>query len=486
MRAQPVLHQPGGAAVTVPHERRDDDRLAFVARHLHDLRVDTLRTVSVPVPAGPAERLLAALDDPCALLWEPAEDAAVSGVGVARRIELAGTRRFDTLRTAAARLWPAIESVVHPACAPLAEVLDRPRLFGGLSFAVGAASAAPWDAFGDGSFVLPRWRYTRTTAGAALSLTVAGDDLVSGSGPWLEALESLLDRLSVAHDPGLDAAAARRPAAALAVDRPSPDVWSAQVEAIRAAIGDGRFEKIVAAHRFDVELAAGIDPLAVVGHLAGGLRASTRFLFRRGDAAFLGATPERLVARHGRRIETEALAGSIARGAAHAEQLLASGKDRREHQLVVEPIVRRLQPLCDALEVVGAPRIRTLRDVLHLHTPITGHLKSVEEGGPRDVLALVELLHPTPAVGGVPTEESLRWIAEHEAVGRGWYAGPIGWFDAVGDGEFAVALRAAVVQGTRAHLYAGAGIVADSDPHLEYLETELKARSLLDALGVDS
>jgi isochorismate synthase EntC len=115
--------------------------------------------------------------------------------------------------------------------------------------------------------------------------------------------------------------------------------------------------------------------------------------------------------------------------------------------------------------------------VLHLRTPVLAELRE-----PHHVLELVERLHPTPAVGGVPRTEALAWIAEHERRPRGWYAGPVGWFDAAGDGEFSVALRSGLLLGSTAHLYAGGGIVADSDAAGELAETQLKLAALLDAL----
>jgi isochorismate synthase EntC len=148
---------------------------------------------------------------------------------------------------------------------------------------------------------------------------------------------------------------------------------------------------------------------------------------------------------------------------------------------VVEAIREALAPLCSSLEVPTEPRIRRLRHVLHLQTSITGRLDSDVH-----VLDLVEALHPTPAVGGVPTIEALRCIAELESQPRGWYAGPVGWFDQTGDGEFAVAIRSGLVRGRHAFVYAGAGIVRDSDSTKEYEETGLKQRALLDALGVDT
>ena len=145
---------------------------------------------------------------------------------------------------------------------------------------------------------------------------------------------------------------------------------------------------------------------------------------------------------------------------------------------MVDAIVRRLEPLCESLRVAERPSVRELKDVLHLHTEIRGEL-----AGDRHVLDLVEMLHPTPAVGGVPTAAAVEWIREHETHARGWYAAPVGWFDADGDGELMVALRSCVLAGDRAWLWAGAGIVADSDPIAELAETALKEQALLGALG---
>ena len=217
------------------------------------------------------------------------------------------------------------------------------------------------------------------------------------------------------------------------------------------------------------------EDAALLRRLSQGLKASIRFAFRGDGRTFLGATPERLVRKQGREVETEAQAGSLDSRAA-AAALLASEKDLREHQLVVDDIVSRLGPWCARLEASPRPTVRELRDVLHLLTPIAGTLAA-----PHHVLELVRELHPTPAVGGVPTAAAVEWITRHEAP-RGWYAGPVGYFDRDGDGDFAVALRCCLLHGEEALLFAGAGIVADSDPELELRETELKRQTLLAAL----
>jgi salicylate biosynthesis isochorismate synthase len=219
----------------------------------------------------------------------------------------------------------------------------------------------------------------------------------------------------------------------------------------------------------------------VVGPRRTGSRADPRGLVdqgRRGAATFLGATPERLLYKRGLQFFTEALAGTFRRSQSDfAAELLRSPKEHEEHQPVLDAILERLAPHAEQLEYRPNPELRELPSLLHLRTPIAGRLRA-----PKHILELVADLHPTPAVGGVPTTQALQWIAEHERHERGWYAGPIGWFDAAGDGEFMVALRSGIVEGNTVTAFAGAGIVQGSDPESEFAETELKFTALLDAL----
>ncbi|MEM8961964.1 MAG: isochorismate synthase [Acidobacteriota bacterium] len=472
------------AVMTAPPRRRPaDDLRAFVADTVDRAVAAHAETVvvSVPAPLVSSEALLRVepgdAGEQTALLWHPEADGlyAFSGVGTCWRIDLSGPHRFADLRQQARHIWRDLVSASHPD-------VDAPsaRFFGGLAFSVGAADDAPWRGFGDGGFVLPRLRYASDGEAASLSLAVRAEE-------WHGERESMLDRLD--HTLAGLAAADRvvRLVPELITEAREVHVapieqWTAQIDAIRGVIRDGGFRKIVAARRSEVELAQTANPGAVLERLSRGLVASTRFAFCRPGATFLGATPERLVRRIGRTVLTDALAGSIAVGETAGDVLLASDKDREEHRLVVEDIVTRLRPLTERLDVAPRPEIRALREVLHLLTPIAGELRSPAP----DVIELAEALHPTPAVGGVPTADALHWITTHEPAPRGWYAGPIGWFDAAGDGDFAVALRSCVLAGHRAYLYAGAGIVADSDPVLEYHETELKKQAMLAALGVAS
>ena len=161
-----------------------------------------------------------------------------------------------------------------------------------------------------------------------------------------------------------------------------------------------------------------------------------------------------------------------------ARELLDSAKDRHEQQLVVESIQRRLHRSVANLHIPD-PKIYPLHNIQHLNTPIIGLLRE-----PEGVLPLVERLHPTPALGGTPRRAALEFLRETEPVPRGWYGAPVGWIDHTLDGKFAVAIRSAVTQNSRVWMYAGAGVVADSVPKMEWEETELKFRPMVEALGI--
>jgi isochorismate synthase EntC len=177
-------------------------------------------------------------------------------------------------------------------------------------------------------------------------------------------------------------------------------------------------------------------------------------------------------------VRTEALAGTAPTSEADAEQILRdSEKDLEEHVLVVREVERRLRALASTVERPERPAIRRLPNVLHLCTPISAELDH-----DLHVLDVAALLHPTPAVGGVPRESAIDWILTHENTPRGWYSGPVGWLDSAGDGELSVALRSGLLVGDRAYVWAGGGIVRDSKPRAEYEEAALKLTAFLDAL----
>jgi isochorismate synthase len=254
------------------------------------------------------------------------------------------------------------------------------------------------------------------------------------------------------------------------------------------SIAAGEIEKVVLARSLGVRH----DGRFELGRFLDSLRriypSCVSFAVSCGGDAFVGATPESLVRLEGDRVAACALAGSAPRGRSpEQDEVLGRGlreskKDQEEHAVVVRVLRSTLEPLCRELRVSEAPDLMRVEGIQHLRTRFEGRVLRDADGRP-SLLELVAALHPTPAVGGAPRREALEWIERCEGMDRGWYAGPVGWIDAEGGGEFRVALRSGLIrggaQGDRARLFAGAGIVAGSDPESELRETRLKLRALL-------
>jgi menaquinone-specific isochorismate synthase len=428
--------------------------------------------VAMPAPIAPVAALLAAWPaNAPAVAWSNAGLALV-GLGVACELRGTGEARWAEV-VAAARRIEAGGAVVGGATMPPAALgFARPRFVGGAAFAPGTADRAPWIGFGDAWFALPRWTYVHDGVHAWLVLAVTPGEAREPS-RW--AGEHAMLRAAI------DAPARVRPQAPMRdAQRGDAAQWRAQVTDITDAIARGEFAKIVAARMCVVTLdddARAADLLAALDERQ---PECARVLVRPpGGGALIAATPERLVRRDGEQVACDALAGTIERGPDSASAALrASGKDRREHDLVVRAIADALAAAGADVAIPDEPGVRALRHVLHLHTPIRATLRE-----PRHLLELAARLHPTPAVGGTPTADAVEWIAAHEPAPRGWYASPVGWFDLDGNGELAVAIRSGVLAGPRVHLWAGAGIVAGSDPDRELAETDVKLRAMLGALG---
>jgi menaquinone-specific isochorismate synthase len=370
--------------------------------------------------------------------------------------------------------------------AGLINPLLRPRLFGGFAFQDDFTPDNTWSVFNPAHFVLPHYLLIERQGNRYLAINALlspHEDLPAA----IQALEeALLARLALPAKS--EPAAGHGPPA----ERHYPtdrSLWTVMVDSARDEIAAGRLEKVVLSRVCEIKDEAPIDAVDALERLNAAGHDCYRFLFEPvPHHAFFGATPELLARLQGRSVETMALAGTTGRGKSVEEDerltqgLLASGKDRYEHQLVVDAITTQLGDLMDVLEFDPQPEILKLPNVQHLHTSITGNLHQEPGGG---VLDLVRRLHPTPAMGGVPVAGAIRFLRRTEPVPRGWYAGPIGWIDDRLDGVFAVAIRSAVTQHRRAWLYAGAGIVAESHAEREWAETALKFRTMLAALGVE-
>ncbi len=369
--------------------------------------------------------------------WLHANTAWV-GLGVWAQVNAQGPQRFRKLQRAG-RDWGNAPGPQGPA-------------FVGFGFTPGDHHRSPWwQAFPAGLLVLPE--------------EIHGPiPLDPGDAP---------DAPEVAADPEKVAGTSR-------------EAWREAVEAALAAIAQERLHKVVLARAEVRRFPAAPDPVAVLEALYRRHPEAYCFLYEpTPGVAFVGASPE-LLTRVGPkgRLATAALAGTAPRGATPQEDaalgkaLRQSDKDRREHALVVEAIRRALEPLTLALEVPTSPRLRRLPQVQHLETPIQGTLRPGV-----GLLQVAEALHPTPALGGMPREAALRFIARHEPVPRGWYAAPLGILFPDGTGELAVGIRSALLLGERVVLYAGAGIVAGSDPDREWDETALKMTTMREALA---
>ena len=292
------------------------------------------------------------------------------------------------------------------------------------------------------------------------------------------------------------------------------DAWGGLVADAVARIEDGVLDKVVLARQVDVTANRPFVTSDVLSRLLA--LYPTCMVFR--IDGFLGASPELLIERRGAHVASHPLAGTVGRSGDLATDealiagLLASPKERREHAYVIEGLRRTLGPVCAALDVPDKPTVLELRNVCHLATRLSGVLSAGPDGpaepgasrsGPGhaagqsapsgdetahpglrvpSALQLVARAHPTPAVGGTPTNDAVSYISEVEGFDRGRYAGPVGWMDARGDGSWAIALRSADVDGNHASMYAGAGVVVGSRPETELAETQLKLQALLAAL----
>ena len=403
----------------------------------------------------------------------PTLETALSGAEVAVAHEAQGPERF-------ARIQRFIdETLAHTiAVGDVDAPFGGPHFFSAFAF---LAEAEGGDPFPAARAFVPRWQVARagatTTAVANLLITPESD------------LAGLAERVWRAHGK-FSRFRYHEPAAAAEAVRPefstheTGDYRAAVAQALER-IGAGEFAKIVLARAIDLATPQPLHPLRVLNGLRQRFPECYAFSLANGRGqSFIGASPERLVRVSKGVLETEALAGSIRRGAGASEDaalgasLLQSEKDRREQRLVLETITDRLTHLGLKPEFPPQAGLRKLANVQHLHTPVRAVL-----GGEVRLLAAVGWLHPTPAVGGTPADAAIPRIRGLEGFSRGLYGGAIGWVNARGGGEFFVGIRSALVDGARARMYAGAGIVAGSNPEKEFAETELKLKAMLDALS---
>jgi salicylate biosynthesis isochorismate synthase/menaquinone-specific isochorismate synthase len=356
-----------------------------------------------------------------------------------------------------------------------------PVFCGGFSFADNGGQSPEWGGFSPADLILPELSIMRRAGRAWLTLATVYRPNKGGAPAFMERMEKRLASLEPAPMPLIDPSPVQAPRVAGAAP---PEHYEGAVRRATELIASGDIRKVVLAREVRVHAAQPFDAAAVFGGLREVFPSCFIYCVGWGGNQFIGASPELLVRREGARAQTVALAGTTRRSADPAiddhlgEQLLHSTKEREEQAIVTARIERTLDPVSVWVAAADEPVIVKVQNVQHLATPIRAQL--------REPLTAVELacrLHPTPAVGGEPRERAVKLIPELEGLDRGWYAGPVGWMDLAGDGEFCVALRGGLLRDKTAHLYAGCGIVRDSDPAAELAETEIKLQTMLPLLA---
>jgi isochorismate synthase len=425
--------------------------------------------------------------DPCAVVFasrlasdrwfcwdEPDREFSLAALGVAHEATSRGPRRFRD---------------VASECLGGEAVVDEPRglpagaggvWVGGFAFDPEGGGSSTWASLPPASLVLPELSLCRSGEETFLSVNAIvhpGDDLSRTSAAFTARLSGLRADPLPLLDP--------HPTSRIEISsaRP-PGEFERMIASATERIRAGEMSKVVLAREVLVSAGAAHDSAAVFGAMREQFPSCFCFCCGTPEAAFIGASPELLLRRSGASVSTVALAGSTRRSSDPAvddhlgEQLLRSDKDRREHAIVAERISRSLRQHAVWVEAGEEPEIVKVANIQHLATPIVAQLAE-----PRSAVELAGMLHPTPAVGGEPVATALGAIPGLEQMDRGWYAGPVGWMDTTEDGEFCVALRSALLRDREAHLYAGVGVVAGSDPAAELAETEIKLGALLPLLA---
>ena len=395
------------------------------------------------------------------IFWSDRPRRFVSaGVGEADVIALGDSVEFD-------HLFEKINSV-------LGTTTDPVRYFGGCNFDLSRPANGRWSIFGACRFVLPRFELRRYDDRTTLACHLLPQKDAEHRDEILAELESVA---------ASESKPLRLPALSNRTDLPDRENWETMIEQALTGIDNSKLEKVVLARRTSLTFDQPLEPVSVLARLVAEAGDCFHYCLQPAKGiAMVGASPERLYFRYRRDIESDALAGTRARGVSSeednllAEKLLGNEKELREHRYVLDELTRGLKPLCDSLQVDNQISIVKLAKVQHLSARLKGTLAaSVTDA---DVL---KSIHPTPAVGGYPRDLAMDRIRELEPFDRGWYAGPVGWIgsDAA---EFAVAIRCGLISDDKIDLYSGAGVIAGSVPKNEWKEIETKIANFVKAL----
>lgn len=418
----------------------------------------------------------------CPIDWIRAQDQAEAVYWSGRNAQrtVAGVGAADVLSSSDAPMdYDSLGDLLRDR---LRAAQDPIRYYGGLRFDATQPTVSNrpddrWRAFGTYRFVLPRFELIENPE----ELTLTCNLVLPRDGRQAKAIRASIEQMSLP----VPSEPARLPRPLRRSDVPDEGEWTEMVRWALEAIENGSLDKVVFARRVALALDSSMDPLLVLDHLQEATPGCFHFAVRPSTGpAFVGASPERLFRRNGAQVASEAVAGTRPRGQTTAEdealreELLNSPKERREHAFVQDAVRRDLEPICESVRVPDGVTELALPRGRHLHSRVRGTLQS-----DTTTADLLEVLHPTPAVGGVPTEDAISAIRTQEPFDRGWYAGPVGWVGRE-KAEFAVALRAGLAWENRLGLFSGAGLVEGSEPESEWDEIEQKIGDFAAIMGL--
>lgn len=405
---------------------------------------------------------------------DPSEEVVLIGIGITKQIQSdQATDRFFHVEEEWRKFLK--DGLIFN---PFNENGLGPLMFGGFSFDPLKAKTALWSKYADSLFHVPKYMLTIVKGQTYLTTNIVctpNDDYTLFEKVITERTQLLA---SLKQETDIN------PAKLLEMKEISPLQWKQTVDDVVEDLKSGPLKKVVLARELRLLFDHHVRADVILENLYTQQRDSFIFVFESNGDCFIGATPERLVKKQGENVFSTCLAGSIRRGKNEEEDnmlgqaLLNDQKNLNEHGFVVEMIKEALEESCEEIILPDRPQLMKIRDIQHLYTPVIGKC-------PKDasLLLLVERLHPTPALGGLPKQEAVDKIRQVEVLDRGFYAAPLGWVDYQGNGEFSVSIRSGLIQGKEASLFAGCGVVANSDSESEYLETSLKFRPMLRALG---
>lgn len=458
-------------------DHKGTQQSTYTIRSTHKDRVWQSSVWSIdPIPATSVYRAAQVLQEEERFFWQT-NDRSLTMVGFGAAFTIAPEHKYLSRFSSVEQQWKRFIGKVDTSVLPYG---TGPLLFGGFSFFEEPSSNDAWQTFGAASFIVPKFMYTESDGKAYWTETVVAptellqhhiqdqDELSVKCWSTLVNREEKIDLPHLVQE-----------------ENPCGEEWKSVVKRATNAMEEGNFNKVVLAREQQLTFSDNMDVATVLRNLSEEQQNSFVFSYAKGDHSFMGATPERLIRKNGNRVYSHAIAGTMPRGETLqgdfqlGDWLLQDVKNGQEHAYVVELIQSVFESLCEDVVVAESPSLLKMKHVQHLHTPIQGTVTDSAT-----LLPFVEKLHPTPALGGSPRPEALQFIREHEPLDRGWYAGPIGWVDMNGNGEFVVAIRSARINRNEAVLYAGCGIVSDSTPVEEWDETLVKLKPMRTSLGV--